>query len=112
MLHHKQFLDFPTHEPPPYLILKDLHLTDKQIPGQRRGKKHTGKQRKKKGKTTWADKTLPTSSKEIEIHWLKRADSPLHHKAGEQRIVVVTWRVSESKASKPGCEKYSCLKWP
>eukprot|EP00983_Pelagomonas_calceolata_P071431 1151233-Pelagomonas_calceolata.AAC.3 len=44
-------------------------------------KHRLGKARKerKKRKTMQAEKTLPTSIREKEKHWLRRAINPLHH---------------------------------
>eukprot|EP00983_Pelagomonas_calceolata_P015821 501538-Pelagomonas_calceolata.AAC.1 len=41
-----------------------------------------------------AEHTLPTSIKEKEAHWLKRAGSPFHHKGKEQKGLVGIWKVT------------------
>eukprot|EP00983_Pelagomonas_calceolata_P085918 1156651-Pelagomonas_calceolata.AAC.2 len=52
-----------------------------------RGKK--GKEKKRK--TTQAEETLPTSIKEKETHWLRRAVSLLHHKATKKKKLMGIW---------------------
>eukprot|EP00983_Pelagomonas_calceolata_P016562 523028-Pelagomonas_calceolata.AAC.1 len=42
---------------------------------------HSTSSGNKKRKTTQAEETLPTSVKEKETHWLRRAVTLLHHKA-------------------------------
>eukprot|EP00983_Pelagomonas_calceolata_P079673 1154789-Pelagomonas_calceolata.AAC.1 len=43
-----------------------------------------------------AEETLSTSIEEKETNWLRRALSPLHHKATEKEMLVGTWRVTGS----------------
>eukprot|EP00983_Pelagomonas_calceolata_P066574 1149102-Pelagomonas_calceolata.AAC.8 len=43
--------------------------------------------------SVYAEKTLPTSIKETEKQRLRRAVSPLHHKATEKRVLIGVWRV-------------------
>eukprot|EP00983_Pelagomonas_calceolata_P057754 1145204-Pelagomonas_calceolata.AAC.4 len=52
-------------------------------------------QPKKRKETTYAEKTLPTSIKEKETHWLRRAVSPLQHKA-KKKVLMGVWRVTGS----------------
>eukprot|EP00983_Pelagomonas_calceolata_P072700 1151829-Pelagomonas_calceolata.AAC.1 len=52
-----------------------------------------GARKKKKRKTKYAKKILPPSIKEQEKHWLRRAVSPLHHKATQKRELMGIWRV-------------------
>eukprot|EP00983_Pelagomonas_calceolata_P127668 1161429-Pelagomonas_calceolata.AAC.7 len=40
--------------------------------------------------------SLPASIKEKETHWLRRAVSPLHHKAAKQKMPMGIWRVARS----------------
>eukprot|EP00983_Pelagomonas_calceolata_P083942 1156261-Pelagomonas_calceolata.AAC.2 len=47
-------------------------------------------QLKKRKKTAEAEEALPTSIKEKETHWLRRAVSPLHHQDGS-KILVGIW---------------------
>eukprot|EP00983_Pelagomonas_calceolata_P043165 1138792-Pelagomonas_calceolata.AAC.1 len=47
-----------------------------------------------KGKTTWAEETLPTSIKEKETHWLRRAVSPLRNKVTKRRMLMGIWWVT------------------
>eukprot|EP00983_Pelagomonas_calceolata_P061974 1147076-Pelagomonas_calceolata.AAC.3 len=46
--------------------------------------------------TTQAVETLPTSITEKETRWLRRAVSPLHHKAVKQKMLMGIWRVTGS----------------
>eukprot|EP00983_Pelagomonas_calceolata_P039226 1137083-Pelagomonas_calceolata.AAC.1 len=50
----------------------------------------------KKRKIAPAEETPPTSLKEKERHWLRRAVSPLNHKATKQKVLMGIWRVSGS----------------
>eukprot|EP00983_Pelagomonas_calceolata_P009989 323992-Pelagomonas_calceolata.AAC.2 len=43
-----------------------------------------------------AEENLPTSMKEKEAHWLRRALSPLHHKYSKQKALMGIWRVTRS----------------
>eukprot|EP00983_Pelagomonas_calceolata_P047516 1140688-Pelagomonas_calceolata.AAC.1 len=58
-----------------------------------------------------AEEALPVSNKKKEADWLKRAMSPLHHKALNQEVPMGIWRVQpvsywKQPAPEPGCEKY------
>eukprot|EP00983_Pelagomonas_calceolata_P021659 678414-Pelagomonas_calceolata.AAC.1 len=51
----------------------------------------------KKRKNMHAEETLltvvvVTSTKENEIHWLRRDENPLHHKAVKQELLMGIWR--------------------
>eukprot|EP00983_Pelagomonas_calceolata_P040275 1137546-Pelagomonas_calceolata.AAC.1 len=55
---------------------------------------------------TGGEKTHPTSIKGKETHWLKRAMSPLHHKAyGKERANKDLDGYREHPAPEPGCEE-------
>eukprot|EP00983_Pelagomonas_calceolata_P051068 1142252-Pelagomonas_calceolata.AAC.1 len=56
-----------------------------------------------------AEETLPTSTKEKETHWLKRAISPFHHKAGTKRAIGDLEGHWKHLAPEPGCDKCSCF---
>eukprot|EP00983_Pelagomonas_calceolata_P061542 1146871-Pelagomonas_calceolata.AAC.1 len=47
--------------------------------------------------------------KEKETHWLKRAISPLHHKAGTKRASGDLEGFWKHLALEPGCEEYACF---
>eukprot|EP00983_Pelagomonas_calceolata_P014979 475991-Pelagomonas_calceolata.AAC.1 len=46
--------------------------------------------------TDLAEETLLTSIKEQETRWLRRAVSPLQHRAAKQKELMGTWRVTGS----------------
>eukprot|EP00983_Pelagomonas_calceolata_P047735 1140769-Pelagomonas_calceolata.AAC.10 len=53
----------------------------------------TVKKKKKQHRHCLAEKTLPTSIKEKETHWLRRVVSPLHHDATKKKKLMGIWRV-------------------
>eukprot|EP00983_Pelagomonas_calceolata_P127062 1161364-Pelagomonas_calceolata.AAC.2 len=54
----------------------------------------------KKRKKLQAGKTLPTSIKEKETHWLRRAMSPLHHRATRRRMLMGSGGLPETFSSR------------
>eukprot|EP00983_Pelagomonas_calceolata_P061477 1146848-Pelagomonas_calceolata.AAC.3 len=49
---------------------------------------------KEKEKTTKAEEALPTSIKDKETHWLRRAVSLLHQKATKKEKLMGIWRIT------------------
>eukprot|EP00967_Tisochrysis_lutea_P133572 scaffold234648_cov17-Tisochrysis_lutea.AAC.2 len=58
-----------------------------------------------KGKLTSTEESLPISFKEKKRHWLKKAVSPIDHKAGAKKASGDLEGVWKYPASEPGCEK-------
>eukprot|EP00983_Pelagomonas_calceolata_P031097 976535-Pelagomonas_calceolata.AAC.1 len=71
-----------------------MRLTVFMIPIEVRHSRSQSKepQQEQGGKKNYVGReTLPTSIKEKTTHWLRRAVSPLHHKATKQKVLTGIW---------------------